>query len=428
MYIKKIFYPDKKKWNFFFKRSTENIYKIKNIVESILKKIKISGDLALNYYTKKLDKIDLKKKIKITEKELVFSKNYVSNNFKKAIQKAYDNIYLFHYNQICEKYKILDILPGIKCWKRLIPIEKVGFYIPSGSAPLFSSVLMLGIPAKLVNCKKIIICTPPNKNGSIHPYILYTANKIGIKNIYKVGGAQAIAAMAFGTETIPSVYKIFGPGNSYVTMAKQIISQNKGISIDMPAGPSEVAILADTTANPKYIAADLLSQAEHSIDSNVLLVNNSKNWTKKVEKELKNQLYRIPRKDIAIKSLKKSKIIILSNLELGIEFINEYSPEHLIINCENSIKWAKLVKNAGSVFIGKFSPESAGDYASGTNHILPTNTYARCFSGLSVEDFVKKITFQKLNKIGLKNISKTIKTLARAEGLIAHERAVTIRL
>ncbi|HEX8334426.1 MAG TPA: histidinol dehydrogenase, partial [Segetibacter sp.] len=306
-------------------------------------------------------------------------------------------------------------------------IEKVGVYIPGGSAPLFSTVLMLGVPAQIAGCKEVVLCTPPDKQGNINPAILYAAQLVGITKVFKAGGAQAIAAMAYGTTTIPKVYKIFGPGNQYVTSAKQLV-QKDGIAIDMPAGPSEVAVLADDTAEPSFVAADLLSQAEHGGDSQVLLVTTSETLAKQVEVEIQNQLSTLPRKEIAAQALKSSKIIIVKTIEEGIELINEYAPEHLIVSCKNDEEIAEQIINAGSIFLGNYSPESVGDYASGTNHTLPTNGYAKAYSGVSVDSFLKKVTFQKLSKEGLNKISKTVELMAEAEGLQAHSNAVSIRL
>jgi histidinol dehydrogenase len=318
-------------------------------------------------------------------------------------------------------------MPGIECWRKNVGIEKVGLYIPSGTAPLFSTVLMLGIPAMLAGCKEIILCTPAHKNGEVHPAILYTASLIGVTRIYKVGGAQAIAAMAFGTETIPAVYKIFGPGNQYVTAAKQLV-QMQGVAIDMPAGPSEVCVLADETADICFVAADLLSQAEHGIDSQVLLISTSSSFISFCLEEIEKQLIGLPRRDIAIKALSNSKAIVVNNMNEALDLVNEYAAEHLIISCKNADAIAEKIINAGSVFIGNYSTESAGDYATGTNHTLPTNGFAKAYSGVSVDSFVKKITFQKLAQGGLNNIATTVITMAEAEGLQAHVNAIKLRL
>jgi len=353
----------------------------------------------------------------------------ISNSLKKSIEIAYQNIKLFHQKQIHEEPQI-EVSKGVFCWRKTIPIEKIGFYIPGGYAPLLSTVLMLGVPGKLSGCKNIILCSPPDRNGKINPSILYVAKYVGITRVYKIGGAQAIAAMAYGTETVPSVYKIFGPGNSYVTIAKQIVSEKGIVSIDIPAGPSEVAIVADHTAKPEYIAADLLSQSEHDPESYILLVTtNDQFWIKKVKEELKKQFLDLcNKKDIIEKSLKKSKIIVFSSLEECLFLVNQIAPEHLIINCKNASYWGEKVINAGSVFLGNYSPVSAGDYASGTNHVLPTYGYAKYYSGVSTDSFVKKITFQKISKKGLKNLSECINILSSEEGLLAHQKSINIRL
>ncbi|WP_394798967.1 histidinol dehydrogenase [Blattabacterium cuenoti] len=420
--------PTYKTWESISNRTYQDISYLKNLVESIINNVKTYGDVALKAYTRKYDYADIKC-IQVTEEDLNKAYMQISNRLKKSIEVAYQNIKYFHTKQMHDELPI-EISTGICCWRKTIPIEKIGFYIPGGSAPLLSTVLMLGIPGKLSGCKNIILCSPPNKNGEIHPSILYTAKYVGITRIYKVGGAQAIAAMAYGTESIPSVYKIFGPGNSYVTMAKQIVSQRGRISIDMPAGPSEVAIMADDTANPKYVAADLLSQSEHDPNSYILLVTpNDQSWIEEVKKELKKQFLDIYNKqDIIEKSLKKSKIIVLSSLEECLTLINKVAPEHLIINCKNASYWGDKVINAGSVFLGNYSPVSAGDYASGTNHVLPTYGYAKSYSGVSIDSFVKKITFQKISKKGLKNLSECVNVLSSEEGLLAHKKSINIRL
>ncbi|WP_185872394.1 histidinol dehydrogenase [Blattabacterium cuenoti] len=420
--------PTDKICNFILNRSFKKDNQLTDLVASIIDNVKNYGDTAVKNYTIKYDHVNITD-IQITEDDLQKANMIISNSLKKSIKIAYENIKLFHKNQIHKESKI-EILPGVFCWRKSIPIEKIGFYIPGGSAPLLSTVLMLGIPAKLVGCKNIILCTPPNKNGKIHPSILYTAQYVGITKIYKVGGVQAIAAMTYGTESIPSVYKIFGPGNSYVTKAKQIVSQKGIVSIDIPAGPSEVVIMADEKANPKYVAADLLSQSEHDPESYTLLVTiNNKFWIEKVQKELKKQFFHIlEKKNIIEKSLKKSKIVIFSSLEKCMNLINKIAPEHLIINCKDSFFWSKKVINAGSVFLGNYSPVSIGDYASGTNHVLPTDGHAKSYSGLSIDSFIKKITFQKISKEGLKNLSECVNILSSEEGLIAHKKSINIRL
>ncbi|WP_394798681.1 histidinol dehydrogenase [Blattabacterium cuenoti] len=409
-------------------RSEQNIYHLKKLVLPIIDNVRTYGDISLKAYTRKYDHADIKH-IQVTEEDLNRAYMKISNRLKKSIEIAYQNIKCFHQKQMHEEPTI-EISKGVYCWRKIIPIEKIGFYIPGGSAPLLSTVLMLGIPGKLSGCKNIILCSPPNKNGEIHPAILYTAKYVGITRIYKVGGAQAIAAMAYGTESIPSVYKIFGPGNSYVTIAKQIVSQKGIVSIDMPAGPSEVAIMADETANPEYVAADLLSQSEHDPESYIILITpNNKSWIEEVKIELKKQFLDISNKqDIVEKSLKKSKIIVLTSLDECLTLINQVAPEHLIINCKNASYWSEKVINAGSVFLGNYSPVSAGDYASGTNHVLPTYGYAKSYSGVSIDSFVKKVTFQKISKKGLKNLSECISVLSSEEGLLAHKKSINIRL
>ncbi|WP_341657699.1 histidinol dehydrogenase [Blattabacterium cuenoti] len=421
-------HPTCKIWNSISNRTLQNISHLKNLVTPIIDNVKNYGDIALKTYTRKYDHADIKH-IQVTEEDFNKADMQISNRLKKSIEIAYQNIKCFHQKQMHEETPI-EISKGVFCWRKIIPIEKVGFYIPGGTSPLFSTVLMLGIPGILSGCKNIILCSPPNKNGEIHPSILYTARYVGITRIYKVGGAQAIAAMAYGTESISSVYKIFGPGNSYVTIAKQIVSQRGIVSIDIPAGPSEVVIMADDTANPEFVASDLLSQSEHDPDSYILLVTpNNQFWIEKVKKELKKQFLDIDKKqDIVEKSLKKSKIIVLTSLDECLTLINQIAPEHLIINCKNASDWGEKVTNAGSVFLGNYSPVSAGDYASGTNHVLPTYGYAKFYSGVSIDSFIKKITFQKISKKGLKNLSECINILSSEEGLLAHKKSINIRL
>ena len=351
----------------------------------------------------------------------------IPNSLKTAIQLAKENIEKFHLSQL-QKMERIETMPGVWCWRKSVGIENVGIYIPGGTAPLFSTVLMLGIPAKIAGCKNIILCTPPNNDkGEVHPAIIYAATLVGVTHIYTVGGVQAIAAMAYGTATIPKVHKIFGPGNQYVTAAKQLVQQS-GVAIDMPAGPSEVCVWADDSAIPSFVAADLLSQAEHGVDSQVLLVASNEKIVENVQAELAVQLAQLPRKDIAAKALENSKAIIIENKLEALELINQYAPEHLIMSIENAEIVAEKVVNAGSVFIGNYSPESVGDYASGTNHTLPTNGYANAYSGVSVDSFVKKITFQQLTKEGIASLAPTVIEMAIAEGLQAHAQAVAIRL
>ncbi len=394
-------------------------------VQSILNEVKSNGDKALTRFTLELDKIEVKE-FKLNAKQIAAAENELAPSLKTAIQLAKVNIEVFHQSQI-QQVERIETMPGVWCWRKSVGIEKVGIYIPGGSAPLFSTVLMLGVPAKMAGCKEIILCSPPNASGSIHPAILYAASLVGVTSIYTVGGAQAIAAMAFGTATIPKVNKIFGPGNQYVTAAKQLIQQ-AGVAIDMPAGPSEVCVWADETCIASFVAADLLSQAEHGADSQVLLIANAIAIVEAVQKELEQQCAVLTRKDIAEKALKNSRAIVLNNSEDAIAFINEYAPEHLILSIDNAAQMADKIINAGSIFIGNYSPESVGDYASGTNHTLPTNGFAKAYSGVSMDSFVKKITFQQITERGLTNIAPTVIEMAEAEGLQAHSNAVAIRL
>ena len=417
-------YPDKKEWQELLKRPSQDFTSVKNAVQNILHDVKQRGDAALKDYTKRFDKIELAN-LWVDEEEWQTAAT-LDDHLKSAIQLAIKNVRTFHEAQK-EPVQKIETMPGVVCWRRSVVIEKVGLYIPGGTAPLFSTLIMLGVPAMLAGCKKIMLCTPPQKNGLVHPAVLYAAQQIGINKVYKIGGAQAIAAMAYGTEAIDKVYKIFGPGNQYITCAKMLVN-GEGIAIDMPAGPSEVAVLADETSNADFIAADLLSQAEHGKDSQVVLVTNNKDVIARTIKALDEQLNALPRKDIALEALRNSKAILLKDLDEAIELINEYAPEHLIISCNNAESIAERITNAGSVFLGNYSPESVGDYASGTNHTLPTNGFAKAYSGVSLDSFYKKITFQQLSKQGLKNISKAVTTLAEAEGLQAHANAVSIRL
>lgn len=395
------------------------------LVSDILKNVKTNKDKALLEYAEKFDKVTLTN-ISVSENEIIEAKKAISGNLKAAIDIAKTNIGKFHAAQESD-VTIIETSPGVQCWRKSLPIEKVGLYIPGGSAPLFSTILMLGIPAKLAGCKEIVLCTPPNKEGKIHPAILYTADLIGITKIYKVGGAQAIAAMAFGTESVPNVYKIFGPGNQFVTKAKELVQLN-GVAIDMPAGPSEVLVIADETSNPAFVAADLLSQAEHGPDSQVILLSDNEQIIEAVNNEVTGQLSKLPRLDIAYEALKHSRAILLNTIDDCLTFSNQYAPEHLILASEKADDWTNQITNAGSVFIGNYSCESAGDYASGTNHTLPTNGYAKNYSGVSLDSFVKKVTFQKLSKQGIQNIGPAIELMAEAEELFAHKNAVTLRL
>lgn len=394
-------------------------------VQNILNNIRGNGDEAIKTYAKQFDNVDLNKFL-VTHAEIQNAQKLVSKKLMKAINIAKQNIEKFHKSQFIEE-QVIETSEGVECWRKSVAIEKVGLYIPGGSAPLFSTVLMLGIPAKLANCKEVVLCSPSNDKGEINPAILYTANLIGITKIYKVGGAQAIAAMAYGTETIPQVYKIFGPGNQYVTKAKELVQQN-GVAIDMPAGPSEVLVIADETGNPEYIAADLLSQAEHGADSQVILLSDNETILKQSLIELKKQINLLPRAEIAKKALLNSKAVLLQNIEECIGLSNFYAPEHLIIASEYAANYIDKIINAGSVFLGNYSCESAGDYASGTNHTLPTNGYARNYSGVSLDSFQKKITFQKITKEGIQAIGPSIEIMAESEQLFAHKNAVTLRL
>ena len=417
--------PSRERWENLCKRPQPKADDNASLVSDILKKVKTEGDTALKFYAEKFDEVQLSS-IMVTLAEFEEAKKLVAQDLKESIALAQRNIEKFHASQLREEAEI-ETQTGVRCWRKSVAIEKVGLYIPGGTAPLFSTLLMLGIPAQLAGCQELVVCTPPRKDGSIDPAILFTAQALGITQLYKVGGAQAIAAMAYGTESIPQVYKIFGPGNSFVTKAKQLV-QEEGVAIDMPAGPSEVLVIADETAVPSFVAADLLSQAEHGSDSQVVLVCTSENIAGAVSKEVKQQLKELPRAELASKALNNSFAIVLEDLDVAMEFSNSYAPEHLIIASDHAESYASLVRNAGSVFLGNYSCESAGDYASGTNHTLPTNAFARNYSGVSVDSFVKKITFQSLSKEGLKNIGPAIEVMAAAEGLQAHKNAVSLRL
>ena len=417
--------PPKFAWSSILQRPVSDTVSLQKTVREVLDEVKENGDQAIVELTQQFDKVFLKD-FEFDEVELMNAEADTPSALKKAIIQAAENIEKFHTAQVTLP-ETIETMPGIQCWRKSVGIEKVGLYIPGGTAPLFSTVLMLGIPAKLAGCKQIVLCSPPNVEGKLHPAIIFAAKLVGVTHIYKIGGVQAIAAMAYGTRTVPKVHKIFGPGNKYVTCAKQLI-QEDGIAIDMPAGPSEVCVFADDTANPAFVAADLLSQAEHGTDSQGLLVSASEDLVNKVNIELEKQLELLPRKDIAAQALLNSKAIIIDEIKVAIDLINEYAPEHLIISCKDPMTIGDKIINAGSIFIGNYSPESVGDYASGTNHTLPTNGYAKAYSGVSVDSFVKKITFQKLSKQGLINIAKTVELMAEAEGLEAHKNAVTIRI
>jgi histidinol dehydrogenase len=417
--------PPAQTWSALTQRPQLELGFLDSSVRNILNRVKKSGDQALHELTLQFDKVSIAI-LEVTQKEITDARQHVPEALKKAVKTAAENITKFHRAQQRDP-QVIETMPGVKCWRKAVPITKVGIYIPGGSAPLFSTVLMLGIPAALAHCKDIILCTPPDKDGNIHPAILFAAELVGVTRIFKVGGAQAIAAMAYGTETIPHVYKIFGPGNQYVTKAKQLITE-EGVAIDMPAGPSEVLILADATCNPAFVAADLLSQAEHGEDSQVMLVLLDQSKLEDIQRELRRQLNELPRRKIAEASLAHSRTVLFSKETDAIDFINEYAPEHLIINTSNARSKAEEITNAGSVFIGNFSPEAVGDYASGTNHTLPTNGYAKAYAGVSLESFLKYITFQELSETGIKNVGPFVEQLAEAEALAAHKSAVTIRL
>lgn len=417
--------PNRKDWPGILERPTFESVSLEEKVAGILKDIQTFGDLAVKRFTSQFDKVELDNpKVGLTEIEEAIAQ--VPEALKKAIQQAKSNIETFHLAQK-EPIQEVETMPGVRCWRKSVGIQKVGLYIPGGTAPLFSTILMLGVPAKIAGCKEIVLCTPPGKDGKVNPAILYTAHLVGVTQIFKIGGVQAIGAMAYGTDTVPKVYKIFGPGNQYVTAAKQMV-QRDGIAIDMPAGPSEVMVVADGSANPAFVAADLLSQAEHGADSQVVLLATNESILKGVQKELASQLAALPRREFAAKALENSCAIINDNAFDILDMINEYAPEHLILSIESAEGMASGVDNAGSVFIGHYSPESVGDYASGTNHTLPTNGFARAYSGVSLDSFCKKITFQQLSKEGLQNIGRTVELMAEAEELVAHKRAVSIRL
>lgn len=418
-------YPQKESWTELVKRPALQKEKLSGIIASIFKEVEKSGDQALLDFNKKFDGVEIKN-IKVSEEEIKNAENFISIELKQAIQQAKDNITKFHTSQIVTVEKI-ETAKEVICWRENRAIEKVGIYIPGGTAPLFSTVLMLAIPAQLAGCKEIILCTPPDKKGNINPAILYTAKLCGVTQVFKVGGAQAIAAMTLGTESIPNVYKIFGPGNQYVVAAKEF-AQNYNIAIDMPAGPSEVLVIADEKAIPAFCAADLLSQAEHGSDSQVIFLTTDEEIFNRTIKETEIQLQKLPRNEFAKEALKNSHFILLQTLEDAMEFSNLYAPEHLILALDDFEKYIPEIQNAGSVFLGNYSCESAGDYASGTNHTLPTNGFAKNYSGVSLDSFVKKITFQNLSKEGLQNLGKTIEIMAEAEGLFAHKNAVSIRL
>ncbi|MGB9746027.1 MAG: histidinol dehydrogenase [Bacteroidales bacterium] len=416
--------PPKNKWPELLARPLLNSDALEDSVKKILEEVRQGGDRAVRSLTKRFDGADIPK-FRVTPDEFDQADARLSSDTKKAIATAIENITRFHKAQMPAKIRI-ETTPGVQCWQKSVPVQSVGLYVPGGSAPLFSTVLMLGIPARLAGCERIIVCTPPGKDAAIHPAILYSAKAVGITEVYKVGGVQAVAAMAYGTETIPAVNKIFGPGNQYVTIAKQIVSR-QGVAIDLPAGPSEVLVVADETAIPSFVASDLLAQAEHGPDSQVILITTHPEIVEPILSELKTQLAALPRRNIAEKSLSGSKVFIVRDNQTMMDMVNEYAPEHLIIAARNAETLADLVVNAGSVFIGNYSPESAGDYASGTNHTLPTYGYAKVFGGVSIDSFMKKITFQELSEFGLRNLGPAVMNMAAVEELEGHRNAVKIR-
>jgi histidinol dehydrogenase len=417
--------PPRTEWNTILSRPSLNNAHLREKVQQVLVQVRQNGDAAVRNFTKQFDGVDMPSPA-VTQQAMDAAEHSLAGDLKKAIQQAAANIRLFHERQLTSP-EIIETMPGVQCWRRPVGIEKVGLYIPGGSAPLFSTILMLALPASIAGCKEIVLCSPPGKDGLLHPAILYAAKLTGVTCVYAIGGVQAIAAMAYGTETVPQVYKIFGPGNQYVTCAKQMV-QEQGIAIDMPAGPSEVCVLADETANAAFVAADLLSQAEHGPDSQVLLVTTDTLFPQRVNAEIEKQLALLPRKELAAAALSNSKAVVMDTMHSAMELVNAYAAEHLILACGNDEELAQQVVNAGSVFLGHYSPESVGDYASGTNHTLPTNGYAKAYSGVSVDAFVKKITCQRLTSGGLQLISDTVIRMAEAEGLDAHAHAVRIRL
>ena len=418
-------YPERSTWPEILKRPVDDSSEMEAKIKLVLSDIQTRGDEAVRRYTQQFDGAELSD-FRVSPQEIQQAAAAIDDDLKAAIETARANIESFHRSQISQE-AVVETMPGVRCWRRSVPVESVGLYIPGGTSPLFSTVLMLGVPAEIAGCQTVVLCTPPDKNGNVHPAILYTANLVGITQIFKIGGAQAIAALAYGTETVPKVHKIFGPGNQYVVAAKQLVSKD-GIAIDLPAGPSEVAVIADASADPDFVAADLLSQAEHGPDSQVLLATDGDGFLESVQSAVTRQLAALPRRDIAAAALANSKLVLVKSTEEALTLINAYAPEHLIIMTEKADDLAAKVTNAGSVFLGKFSPESAGDYASGTNHTLPTNGYAAAYSGVSLDSFVKKITFQQISKSGLQQIGPAVEAMAAAEGLDAHKEAVSIRL
>ncbi len=417
--------PDKNQWANLLKRPTLDTESLFDTVKAIIERVKTEGDRAVLDYEAQFDKVSLSS-LRVSAQEMDEAEALVNDELKAAIRLSAQNIETFHAAQRFNGAKV-ETQPGVTCWQKAVAIEKVGLYIPGGTAPLFSAVLMLALPARIAGCREIVLCTPPARDGKVHPAVLYAAHVAGVSRIFKAGGVQAIAAMAYGTESVPKVYKIFGPGNQYVTAAKQLVSL-RDVAIDMPAGPSEVEVLADESANPTFVAADLLSQAEHGVDSQALLITTSATLQQAVKAEVERQLALLPRKEIAEKSLANSKLIVVSSMDEALEMTNQYAPEHLIIETTNPEEEAAHVVNAGSVFLGSYSPESAGDYASGTNHTLPTNGYAKAYSGVSLDSFIRKITFQQLTREGIQRIGPAIEIMAANEHLDAHKQAVTVRI
>ena len=418
-------YPEKSQWQELLKRPVMNTESLFGTVQGIIDRVKAGGDEAVLQYEMQFDKVSLSA-LAVSSEEFDEAENLIDEELKAAIRLAAENISAFHAAQRFVGKKV-ETQPGVTCWQKAVPIEKVGLYIPGGTAPLFSTVLMLAVPACIAGCREIVLCTPPGKDGKVHPAVLFAARVAGVQRVFKAGGVQAIAAMAYGTESIPKVYKIFGPGNQYVTAAKQLVSL-RDVAIDMPAGPSEVEVLADATANPVFVAADLLSQAEHGVDSQAVLITTSKELQQTVKDEVERQLDLLPRKEIAARSLANSKLIVVKDMEEAVEMTNAYAPEHLIVEAENYMAVAEQIVNAGSVFLGTLTPESAGDYASGTNHTLPTNGYAKAYSGVSLDSFIRKMTFQEIKPEGLCKIGPAIEVMAANESLDGHKNAVSVRL
>ncbi len=423
--MKTICYPEREEWGRLIRRNTLDTEALRETVRTVLEQVRTEGDKAVLELEEKFDKVQLSA-LRVTEEEFEEAEQRISPALKEAIRTAYQNIRTFHAAQQFEGKKIVTT-PGVCCWQKAVAIQKVGLYIPGGTAPLFSTVLMLATPARIAGCREVILCSPPNREGKIHPAILFAARTAGVDAVFKAGGVQAIGAMAYGTESVPKVYKIFGPGNQYVTAAKQQVSL-RDVAIDMPAGPSEVCVLADETARPAFVAADLLSQAEHGVDSQAILITTSATLLQQTAEEVQRQLERLPRRELAERSLENSKLILVKDMETALEMTNEYAPEHLIIETADYLDIAGRVVNAGSVFLGHYSPESAGDYASGTNHTLPTNGYAKAYSGVSLDSFIRKITFQEITREGIRSLGTTIQEMAANECLDAHKNAVTVRL